>query len=71
MATISKDVFSSHVQSVSYDDETHELQVTWGKGKVSAYSDVPQEVALQVMNAWSVGSALHNLVKDVYSHRYI
>lgn len=72
MAIESKSVYSSHVDTVSYDDEKQELSVRWDTGKTSIYSGVPPYVANEVMNSWSVGKALHSLIKnnDAYPHRY-
>lgn len=63
-------VFSSNVESVGYDTNTNEMTVTWKSGKVSAYSGVPEEVALQVANAPSVGSMINSEIKGTYDHRY-
>ena len=43
----------------------------WAKsGRLSVYSGVPEELALQVANAPSVGSILNSDIKSYYSHRY-
>lgn len=63
-------VFSSHVNRIGYNAETNELHVEWDSGKTSVYSGVPAGVADGVMRSWSVGTALHNEVKDKYEHRY-
>ena len=70
MAIQTKSVYSSHVDTVSYDDETQELSVKWDTGKTSVYAGVPPDTASQVMNSWSVGTALHQAVKGKYEHRY-
>jgi len=66
-----KSVFSSHVNTVAYDTDKHELYVEWDSGKTSIYSGVPQEIADQAMNAWSVGSFLAQNVKSRFEHRYL
>lgn len=66
-----KSVFSSHISEVGYDSDTAELIVQWQSGKTSSYSGVPDDVAREVMNAASVGSAIRDMIKGVYSHRYI
>lgn len=66
----SKDVYSSNVSTVGYDEETKELIITWTRGKRSIYSGVPAELADQVANAASVGSMLNAEVKPYYNHRY-
>lgn len=65
-----RDVFSSHVDRIGYDAEAEELTVEWKKGKTSVYSGVPADVAESVMNAFSVGQAIHNQIKSNYPHRY-
>lgn len=59
------------VREVAYDSNTQELLVTWNSGKISAYSDVPEDIALQVANAPSVGQAMNQMIKNNYSHRYV
>lgn len=70
MTILSKDVYSSHVSTVSYDIETKELEVVWDSGRISVYADVPKEVAEKAMTSWSVGSFLASHVKGVYQHGY-
>lgn len=72
MATWSQNVYSEMASSIGYDDTTQDLLVTWKKsGKVSAYSGVPEELALQVANAPSVGRMLDAEIKNSYPHRYL
>ena len=66
----SKDVYSSNVSTVGYDEDTKELSITWTRGKRSIYSGVPAELADQVANAASVGSMLNAEIKPYYNHRY-
>lgn len=63
-------VYSTNVSEVGYDEETHELFITWTRGKQSVYSGVPEELAEQLVNAPSVGSMLNSEVKPYYAHRY-
>lgn len=70
MRPVMVDVYSSHVARIGHDAQSGELHVEWDTGKMSVYSGVPAAVAEQVQNAWSVGSALREHVKGVYSHRY-
>lgn len=65
-----KPVYSSNVNEIGYREEQHEMTVAWSKGKVSVYSGVPEELALQVANAPSVGSILNSDIKPYYQHRY-
>ncbi len=70
-----KPVFSDSVAAIGYDPETGALSVRWkdvrpGKPTTSVYAGVTAEVAEQVMNAPSVGSAIHNFIKPNHQHRY-
>jgi hypothetical protein len=65
-----KPVFSSNVNEIGYREEGSEMTVAWSKGRVSVYSGVPEELALQVASAPSVGSILNTEIKPYYSHRY-
>ena len=65
-----KSVYSSNVQEVGYDPDTKELFITWTRGKQSIYSGVPEELAVDLSNAPSVGSMLNSEVKPFYAHRY-
>lgn len=66
-----RNVFSSNVQAVGYDDESEELLVTWKNGKVSAYQGVPEETADTLAKAPSVGTMLNMDIKGRYPHRYV
>jgi hypothetical protein len=70
VATWNKDVYSSNVQNVAYNSETKELLITWTRGKRSVYAGVPEELAVELVNAPSVGSMLNSEVKPYYAHRY-
>lgn len=70
-----KSVFSSHIAKVGYDEASQELHVEFQqKGQKAAqtavYSGVPPDVAKMVVDAPSVGSALHELIKGKYAHGY-
>ena len=65
-----KSVYSSNVQEVGYDPDTKELYITWTRGKQSIYSGVPEELAVDLSNAPSVGTMLNQEVKPFYAHRY-
>jgi len=66
----SQNVFSSNVSEVGYDSDTSELLVTWQSGKQSAYKGVPEDVALRLANAPSVGQMINDEIKPYYSHSY-
>lgn len=63
-------VFSSHVSSIGYDPASKELHVEFKNGKTAVYMDVPSDVAKMVTDAPSVGTALHQFIKDKYAHGY-
>lgn len=64
----SQNVFSSNVSNVAFEDEVG-LVVTFKNGKRYAYEGVPEDVALQLANAPSVGSMLNDQIKGRYGHR--
>jgi hypothetical protein len=65
-------VFSEMISDIGYDDSTGELLVTWKKsGKVSAYAGVPEDFALQMSKAPSVGGMFNSEVRNKYPHRYL
>jgi hypothetical protein len=67
----SKDVVSSNVASIAYEEEGGRLIVTWNKGsRRSVYIGVPEELALQVASAPSVGSILNSEIKPYFGHHY-
>jgi hypothetical protein len=64
-----RDVYSSHVSRIGFDDG--KLIVEWNSGKTSIYPGVPEQLANEVMNSPSIGSALRERIKGVYSHTYL
>jgi hypothetical protein len=66
-----RDVYSSHVNRIGHDPDSGDLIVEWDSGKTSAYEGVPADIAKKVITNWSVGGALHELVKPTYKHRYL
>jgi hypothetical protein len=56
---------------VAYDDEAKELTVTWKNGRKTAYQNVPEELALQLANAPSVGQMINTEIKPFYSFRNV
>ena len=71
MTIKTKQVFSSHVDTVAYDDAAKTLLVEYKGGKTSAYSGVSPDVANAVMSAESIGSALHEHVRGKFPHTYV
>lgn len=67
----SKNVYSTMVSEVAYDEERQELRVTFARGKTAAYAGVPEDKALELANAPSVGQYLNSEIKPYYSFRYV
>ena len=75
MALEMRQPFSDTVAEIGYNADTSELVVKWkdvreGKPDTSVYAGVTPEIAKQVMNAPSVGSAIHQFIKPKHAHRY-
>jgi hypothetical protein len=66
-----KQVFSSNVQSVGYDDASGDLHVVYTNGRTAVHQGVPPDVAAKVTSAASVGSALHEHIRGKYDFRYV
>lgn len=62
-------VFSERAQEVSYDDTTQEMTVVWRNGKRTVYSGVPEDMALDLSVAPSVGSMINSHFTGRFPHR--
>lgn len=74
MPSWQRDVFSSMVSQIAWEGDdalSGTLIVSWAKGKRSAYEGVPEEVAIQLSKAPSVGNMINSDIKGQYAHRYI
>ena len=59
-----RDVFSSHVDSIGYSEETQELHVTFSRtGKTAVYANVSPKEAKDVMEAPSIGEAMWRQIR--------
>ena len=56
-------VFSSHIDSIGYDEEAGELHVAFQTGRTAVYSEVPPNVARDILTAPSIGQALHRQIR--------
>lgn len=66
-----REVYSSVVSRMGYDDEKQELWVEWARGgRSSVYQGVPGHVADRIMKAPSIGAALRGGIQPLYTHRY-
>jgi len=62
-----KRVFSSHIDSIAYDAATHQFTVNWSRGGASVYDGVPPDIARSVIDAPSIGEALHMHIRGRYA----
>jgi len=67
----SKSVFSSMVSEVAWSDEDGkgQLLVTFARGGSGIYDDVPEDEAIALSKAASVGQYLNANIKPFYSYR--
>lgn len=70
-----KRVLSSHILDIGYDPDTAELVVRYSptvknpSGDLVSYLDVDPKTAESVINAPSIGTALHQTIRGRYSFR--
>lgn len=62
-------VNSSDISSVGYESGT--LYIKFNSGGTYSYSNVPESVYRELMNASSHGKYFHANIKNVYSYRRI
>jgi hypothetical protein len=60
---IYKDVSSSYIKAIAFDDETGTLGAIFSNGSEYHYANVPAKTFHQVMGAESVGTAFDELIK--------
>lgn len=63
-------VFSSHIDSVGYDEENGELTVKYSNGAEVVYTGVPAEKGRSVLSAPSIGQELWRSVRGQHDHHY-
>lgn len=59
-------VDSSNIESIGYDAGSKILEVEFKNGGIYQYKGIPQKIYNELMEADSVGSFLHRLIKNVY-----
>ena len=62
-------VYSSHISAIGWSE--NELWVRFDDGKITVYEGVPETLGKQVMNAPSVGSAMHSSIRGNFKFRYV
>jgi hypothetical protein len=58
---------SSTITSVEYDDEVHELDVTFTSGKMYRYFNVPLEIYAEFLDAGSKGKFFNDNIKGAFA----
>jgi hypothetical protein len=61
-------VTSSNISSVGYEPASQVLEVEFTNGSVYSYEGVPPEVHRGLVDAPSVGSAFHSMIRDQYTY---
>jgi hypothetical protein len=62
---------SKAISKTDYNADTKVLTVTFARGDVYEYADVPAEVAAELANAESKGKAFRKLIKGKYTGKKI
>lgn len=66
-----KEVSSSNIESVGYDEANEEVYVKFLNGSLYKYKGVPKWDYLGLLEASSTGSYLHRNFKNVYSYERV
>lgn len=65
-----RNVFSSHINRVGYDDDTHEMHVEFSNGSHVVYHDVPSHTATAVLTAPSIGEEMWRTLRGRFAFKY-
>lgn len=65
-----RNVWSSHIERVGYDEEARELHIVYANGSHVVHRDVPPEVGRDVLTAPSIGSEVWRSVRGRFGHTY-
>lgn len=68
-------VFSSHIDRIGYDEDTKELHVAFQGSRnrpprIAVYHGVPYDLAHGVLNAPSIGMAMHRSIRGRFAFTY-
>ncbi len=66
-----KNVESSDLHSVGYDEDTQTLEIEFNSGGIYEYYNVPQNIYEGLINAPSYGKFFHRYIKGNYNFRKI
>ena len=64
-------VYSTRARSVAYDPDSQTMTVTWAKGGATVYEGVPEDAAVALSEAASVGDMINSDFTGVYPHRNV
>ncbi len=62
-------VASSTIKAIQWNEGT--MTVTYHKTGTYEYYEVPEEVFSKVLNAASIGNAMHHMIKGKYQHKKV
>jgi hypothetical protein len=62
---------SAAIAQIKYDDETHELLVTFTTGRKYIYFDVPKSEYVRFRSATSKGAYFNKCIRDRYDYAEI
>jgi hypothetical protein len=68
---IRQPVQSRNLKSVGYDEKLKILEIEFHEGRIYQYSNVPEDIYSNLMNALSKGTFHHRFIKNNYSYRRI
>lgn len=64
-----KNVNSSDLKSVGYDEKSQTLEIEFNGGGIYIYSKVPKEVYEHLMKADSHGKFFHRMIKNKFAYK--
>lgn len=64
-------VSSSIMTEVSYDEELHNLFITFTRGATYVYFNVPNDTYLRLMNSDSIGHYFSSFIKGQFEYQKI
>ncbi len=62
------DVHSSSIKSIGYDEDLEILYINFKNNSSYQYFDVPEAVAYDLLNAFSVGEHFSNYIRPFYNY---
>lgn len=62
-----KNVHSSNLKSIGYNEDKKILEVEFNSGGVYQYNNVPKNIFEELMTASSHGKYFNQMIKEIYS----